>query len=215
MKVRSGISLFLMVLLTTVLHCSVDDKPGDRAVTGNSQLLDFHEEFTPPRRGAQTEEYRNTTQNTRIFKDSLDIDGNGQYDLMIKYLFAEKIHGDTTVITSIEPLHQDIFLLGDTVIFGGISYWDQRVYDEGKTITRDTDFRDTNPNTTFLYDFDYWFKNEGSGFIDDLTKFPQVPEGYVAFKLETGDEIRLGWFKIRLAHPGRVPEIEEIGYRLF
>lgn len=215
MKVRSGILLLLIVLLTTVLHCSGDDEPGDRVVTGNSELLDFHEEFSPPRRGTQTEEYRNATQNTKIFKDSLDIDSNGQYDLMIKYLFAKRIHGDTIVATTIGPLHQDMFLLGDTVIYGGISYWDQRVYDAGKAITRDTDFWDTDPNTTLLYDFDYWFKSEGSGFMDDLTKFSQVPEGYIVFKLETGDQIRLGWFKIRLAHPGRVPEIEEIGYKLF
>lgn len=204
-----------MVLLVTITACSGDDTPANTVFTGNTELLDFYEEFTPPRRGTKTEEYRSSTQNSKVFEDSIDIDRDGLYDFRVKYFLTKRIDGDTSVTTLMGPLHENMFFLGDTVMFDNMQYWDQRVYQAGKEVNTDTNFWETKAPSGYLYSFDYWLKFQGGGFIDELTKFPAVPEGYIAFKLYSGEKTILGWYKVRLAHPGRVPEIESIGYRQF
>ncbi|MCE7993173.1 MAG: hypothetical protein HEP71_14400 [Roseivirga sp.] len=215
MKLGSGITLLLVVLFMTV-SCSGDDAPSqDTIITGNTEFVDLFEVFNPPRRGTLSEEFRSSQRNTKVFADSLDLDGNGIYDLKTEYIFAKSISGDTTVVTRMIQLHENMFFLGDTVRFGGQIYWEQRIYEEGKTVGSGTDFWESRPESGHPYDFDYWLKFESSGFIDDLTKFPESRQGYLVFKLLSGNETLIGWLKIKLALPGRVPEIEEIGYRLF
>lgn len=215
MKLRSGISLLILVLFT-IASCSGDDAPAhDTIITGNTEFVDFFEAYDPPRRGTLAQEFRNSQRNTKVFTDSLDLDEDGFYDLKTEYIFTKTISGDTSVVTRIIPLHEDMFFLGDTVHFGGNAYWEQRIYEEGKTVNSGSNFWQTQPESGHPYDFDYWLKFESSGFIDDLTKFPENPEGYLIFRLLSQNETRIGWLKIRLTHPGRVPEIENVGFRQF
>lgn len=214
MKLRSVISLLLVLFMA--VSCSGDDTPAhDTIITGNTEFVDFFEAYTPPRRGALAQEFRNSQRNTKVFTDSLDVDEDGLYDLKKEYIFTKTISGDTSVTTRMIPLHEDMFFLGDTIHFGGNPYWEQRIYEEGKTVSSGSDFWQTRPESGHAYDFDYWLKFESNGFTDELTKFPEHAEGYLIFKLLSGSETRIGWLKIRLAHPGRVPEIENLAFRQF
>lgn len=216
MNLRSGISILSMVLLVTLASCSGDDGPADDIViTGNSELLDFFEEFNPPRRGARADEQRSSGYNSKFFTDSLDFNKDGIYDLKTWYFIERRISGDSTVVTRIGPMHENAFIMGDTVRFGGVDYWVPRIFVEGETATADTGLWETINLNVDLYLFDYWRKVAGSGSsVDMLSEFPEDREGYVIFKVYNNGQTLIGWLKLRLALPGRFPEIEQMGYRL-